>query len=52
VVLRVLCANGPVESVACRATLFGRLLDENGRRLAPGRTVPEAEKVGMKEGKK
>jgi UDP-GlcNAc:undecaprenyl-phosphate/decaprenyl-phosphate GlcNAc-1-phosphate transferase len=30
-----ICANGSVESAARRATLFGRLLDENGQRLAP-----------------
>jgi len=35
-----------------RVTLFGRLLDENDRRLAPGRTPPAAQKVGRKEGKK
>lgn len=33
-----ICANGSVESAARRATLFGRLLDENGQRLAAGKT--------------
>ena len=33
-----ICANGSVESAARRATLFGRLLDENGPRLPAGQT--------------
>jgi len=33
-----ICANGSVESAARRATLFGRLLDENGQRVPAGRT--------------
>jgi len=46
-----ICANGSVESAARRATLFGRLLDENGQRLVANQTLGEAKRVGRKEGK-
>ncbi len=35
-----ICANGSVESAARRASLFGRLLDENDQRLAAGASGP------------
>jgi hypothetical protein len=34
-----ICANGSVEFAARRASLFGRLLDENGRRLVASETA-------------